>query len=492
MKLLNARKKVLTLAVASAMGGAVMMAAPAQAMNVSQNNVGEVLIYPYYTVKNGFDTIFSVVNTSNRTAAFKIRFREALNSREVLDFNVVLSPFDVWNGSVTASGNGGVVRTYDQTCTSPIMPNSATAPGARELPFTSLAYDGTDTRPEFGLDGAGTSITRAQEGYYEVILMAVSSQDVNQSSNVVEYNAKHVSGTPRDCTKVDAAFLSGATIAANFTGFSAPENILKGHSTFIDVATGKAVDATPTHIEDFSAATMLFTPGDLSPDLGDGDGSGTVYGLNNGATWNAGFIGSEHGVSGLLAADAVINEFAASGSGAQTDWIVTFPTKHHYVDRVLEGFNDPFYQQFDYILSTNPTVRRGKSCDNVAPVLYNREEGTVTPGGTVPSPAPQGSARVLCYEANVITFNNSNVFGTGVNHENMDTSAVGSSGWMMLGLNIAEDASSRNIGTGLPVIGFAAIMRNNASEAGNNRNYGSTEEHTYMATPPDVPAALLL
>lgn len=491
MKLLNTRKKLVNLVVASvAAGGFAMTAVPAHAMNVSQNNVGEVLLFPYYTVKNGFDTVFSVVNTSDRTAAFKIRFREALNSREVLDFNVVLSPYDVWNGAVTknASGDGGVVRTYDKTCTSPIMPNSAAAPGARELPFTSLAYDGTDSRPEFGLDGAGTSLTRTQEGYFEVILMGVSTMDVNVSANVVEYNAKHVAGTPRDCTKVDNAFLA---ISSNFNNFIAPENILKGQSTFIDVANGKAVDATPTHIEDFSSVKILFTPGDLSPDLSDGDLNGSDNVLNNGAVTTGAYVGSENGVSGLLAADAVINEFAANGSGAQTDWVVTFPTKHHYVDRVVEGTNDPFYEQFDYVISTSPTVRRGKSCDNVAPVLYNREEGTLTPGGTVPSPAPQGSARVLCYEANVITFNDSNVFGTGVNHENMDTTTVGTSGWMSLGLNIAEDNSQRAIGTGLPVIGFAAIMRNNASDAGNNRNYGSTEEHTYVTSPLDIPSAHL-
>ena len=93
MKLLkNTRKKVVTLAVASALGGVAMMSAPAHAMNVAQDGKGEVLLFPYYTVKNGFDTIFSVVNTSDRTTLFKIRFREAKNSREVRDFTVPLSP----------------------------------------------------------------------------------------------------------------------------------------------------------------------------------------------------------------------------------------------------------------------------------------------------------------------------------------------------------------------------------------------------------------
>ena len=60
---LNIRKKLVSLAVASALTGGVMMATPAQALNVSQNNMGEVLLFPYYTVKNGFDTLFSVTNT---------------------------------------------------------------------------------------------------------------------------------------------------------------------------------------------------------------------------------------------------------------------------------------------------------------------------------------------------------------------------------------------------------------------------------------------
>jgi len=72
---MNIRKKLVNLAVASALSGGAMMAAPAYAMNVSQNNLGEVLLFPYYTVKNGFDTLFTVTNTSNATAV--IRFAGA-------------------------------------------------------------------------------------------------------------------------------------------------------------------------------------------------------------------------------------------------------------------------------------------------------------------------------------------------------------------------------------------------------------------------------
>ena len=36
----------------------------------------------------------------------KIRWREAFNSREVRDFNVILSPYDVWTGVVTSTPDG--------------------------------------------------------------------------------------------------------------------------------------------------------------------------------------------------------------------------------------------------------------------------------------------------------------------------------------------------------------------------------------------------
>ncbi|PIY98479.1 MAG: hypothetical protein COY64_05865, partial [Hydrogenophilales bacterium CG_4_10_14_0_8_um_filter_62_70] len=175
-------------------------------MNVSQNNVGQVLLSPYYTVKNGFDTFFSVVNTTNATAIFKIRFREALNSRETRDFNVILSPYDVWNGGVTSTGVGATIRTFDNSCTSPDKPSwTSTGTGGYQVDMTNANFSGAKT------DGADATLARTQDGYFEVILMGVSTMDPDNPANVIEYNAKHVAGVPRDCAKVDTAV---GTVAA--------------------------------------------------------------------------------------------------------------------------------------------------------------------------------------------------------------------------------------------------------------------------------------
>ena len=77
------------------------------------------------------------------------------------------------------------------------------------------------------------------------------------STNILEYNAKHVSGVPRDCAMVDALFLDTVT---NLSYMAAPENILKGHVTYINVANGTAIDAEPTAIENFPTDSIIVYP----------------------------------------------------------------------------------------------------------------------------------------------------------------------------------------------------------------------------------------
>jgi len=487
MKVMNIRKKLLTLAVASTVsGGAMMVAAPAHAMNVSQDGVGEVLLFPYYTVKNGMDTLLTVTNTANTTAVFKVRFREALNSREVRDFNVILSPYDHWGAVVTATTDGALLRTFDKTCTSPQLPVSATAAGATEVAFTNALYSGNFT------DGATEELSRVKEGYFEVILMgqapnvAATYGDVTVSTNVLTYNAKHVNGVPRDCAKVDAMFLPGAAGLGTITNpanVAAPTNILKGHTTFINVTNGTAIDAEPTAIEDFVSANIVAAPGDVVPDLRDGDALSASSRFVNGAVVVTPFGSSEDGVSDLLRATAVVNEFA-TGSGAATSWVMTYPTKHHYTDAYTAvtgptfdngiptgGFSEWFYTPVTLLVPG--AVKNGKSCDNIGLSIFNREEGTILNlGNTNFSPAPTSASVEICYEANVVDYNGSNVFGAGTNRLGVSTASVGTAGWASLSFTEAPAIAAG----GLPVIGFGATVRDAGGAA---VNYGSSTAHSY-------------
>ncbi|MBI1284052.1 MAG: hypothetical protein GC183_06905 [Thiobacillus sp.] len=433
---LNIRKKLVSLAVASVVSGGAMMAIPAQAMNISQQNKGEVLLFPYYTVKGGYDTLFSVVNTSNKTAAFKIRWREAVNSRETRDFNVILSPHDVWTGAVTAGETNTVFRTYDKSCTSPQLPGMQTqAERAAAGSFGEVAF---------------ANVGDNAEGYFEIVLMGVADTVTNTGAAAasLQTNALHnAAGVPANCTTVDQLFATQAGIDALNLQMSAPEDILKGSVTYINVAHGVAFSPNVTMIEDFSSDTLVFAPGDDAPDLSYGTPGNARY-FEGGQTINRGFSESQDGVSYLLAQRAIANEFI-SGTNAGASWVVTMPTKHHY--------------------ATSST------CYEIAMSLYNREEKTeVRLDETQFSPPPSaGTPLSLCNESTVINFNGVNIFGAGSNRLNVNTDTVGMQGWV--NLTFVDDMSTGASIEGIPVIGFAALVRDTADAT---TNYGSSEEFT--------------
>jgi len=116
------KRNTLTTAVLAGLTGVAGMAGVANAVNVNPDGLGQVLLFPYYTARGGNDTLISITNTTERGKAVKIRFIEALNSREVLDFNIYMSPFDVWTAAVTATADGGAkMVTTDNTCTVPYI-----------------------------------------------------------------------------------------------------------------------------------------------------------------------------------------------------------------------------------------------------------------------------------------------------------------------------------------------------------------------------------
>src|SRR5258705_6871367 len=153
---------------ARAGGGALGVTGPADAVNVNPGGLGQALIYPYYTVNsdaagNTYNSLLSVVNTTNSAKAVKVRFLEGKNSREVLDFNLFLSKYDVWTAAIIPSptSGGGRVVSFDKSCTIPS--NTFLAAG---VDFVNFAYVGSND------DKGGAGLDRTKEGYVEIIEMA--------------------------------------------------------------------------------------------------------------------------------------------------------------------------------------------------------------------------------------------------------------------------------------------------------------------------------
>src|SRR4051812_17048635 len=121
--MIECKKRALYLAIA---GTTALATNVADAVNLSPDGRGQVLLYPYYTTRadnagNPYGTLVSVINATASAKAVRVRFLEGKNSREVLDFNLFLSPFDVWTGAVLpdpATG-GAKLGTVDLSCALP-------------------------------------------------------------------------------------------------------------------------------------------------------------------------------------------------------------------------------------------------------------------------------------------------------------------------------------------------------------------------------------
>jgi hypothetical protein len=175
----NFKKLGLATAVAAATAG---YAGITQA-TLSNNGLGDMAVVPYFTVQGDFVSGLHITNTSAATQVVKLRYRRGNDSMDALDFNLIMSPKDVWTGFIDDSSGNIVVQTADTTCTAPLR-----AGGDFPMP---------------GLYAAG-----AEEGYIEVIGMG---QAMNEAQPIA-VGAKHTAaGVPSDCASVESNFFRIAT-----------------------------------------------------------------------------------------------------------------------------------------------------------------------------------------------------------------------------------------------------------------------------------------
>jgi hypothetical protein len=455
----------------------------AQAVNLNPDGLGQVLIYPYYTTRadaggNAYTSLLSVVNTTSSAKAVKVRFLEGKNSREVLDFNLFLSKHDVWTAAILPSTTGGaLVGTLDKSCTLPPIP-------AGGQNFVNFAYTGGNS------DKGGTSLDRTKEGYVEIIEMATFTTSSTTSQIVT-----HVGGVPGQNGYVcdDLTDAQAASDAVTVQGG------IFGGMTLINVNQGTDFTEDAVALDNYVASgNNIYNPaGSIQPDLQQAFPPVSQVLANSAVYTSSWTFGTADPVSAVLMHSNVMNEFVLdAGTKSGTDWVVTFPTKRYYVNVGTGNAPKLFQRNFN---------QTDGSCDDVSLNIYDREERTTsTPVGFSPPPPTQTNS--ICWEANVVTFNNSNVLAS-VNTANIPTTFQ--NGWLNMGFptgitgasatvhelinttntlitDIGSSTSSGNTVTyiGLPVVGFAVQTFSNGtlSVGGVNvlSNYGGNFVHKYQ------------
>lgn len=426
-------------------------------MHINDKGLGESLIYPFYSTESGNDTYIHVANTTAYSKAVKVRFIDAYNSAEVLDFNLYLSPEDVWTAAITNLEDGSPgIRSVDNSCTVPELggPNppfdgSQTDLGngvtLREQPFVNFKFL-EDAQSRFldapSGDDAETEITdiaiRGTQGYIEIIEMGALDPDTDDSTadpGQVDYDYNGAvlhdeDGVPANCSALVAAWSSIGVWATNspsdedFLAYdddplstgSGSAGGLYGLGQVINTTDGTMASYDAVAIDDFQAPGALagvlhFLPGDNRPDLGNGQSTVTIF--DGAAAVDYTFdidpiTGNPYNpASALFMSTQIINDYLIDPAVAgQTDWVLTMPTKRPHVDGTTANSLDdrgtrPFVSVWD----------GEKACEPFSIRSWDREEAFVPSviGGSNFSPrppqAPAGPDPVLCSEVNLLTFN---------------------------------------------------------------------------------------
>jgi hypothetical protein len=335
---------------------------------VSRTETGDLAIIPYYTVLDGTNTGMHIINTTDSTQVVKVRLRRGTDSKDALDFNLVMSPRDEWTANIGPGGaNGVLVTTNDTTCTVPAFPE-----GGAEMPDT---YS----------DGA-------TEGYVEVIAMAETTDELQP----IAVAAKHAAGVPADCAAVrqnfyrvaetnvlDAAIrgthtsnltsngvcataavsagvCSGAA-GANVSNFQdSDDNALKVSFMLTDPQGGLEAGDNAVMVEGFADGAMMTNQQPLNfgtdgllnfdplnfelPNLAFGAfpssnadrqaaGASILDDLADGSMWQS--------LSDALDADSVANDWAAFTTADGTvhaDWVVTLPGQYVMTNPICDTY----------------------------------------------------------------------------------------------------------------------------------------------------------
>ena len=485
--------------------GCLAVTTPSVAVEVNPGGIGQVLLYPYYTVRNSstgnaLNTLLTVGNTTDHVEALRVRFREGAVGAPVADFNLYLNAHDMWSGGVVPdTGGGASLLTFDRSCTVP--PFSSIVPPFSSLIFSNYAYNGDPLTP---------SLDRTREGFIEIIEMGDYGLASAAAPGSVAEGVQQISGVPLDCGR---AVTDPGTESQPGTGG------LFGRAILINVDDGTEFSYSATALANFNTTGSLWAASNApGPSLANVDPPISVVHFYDLGTIRTQWMQPIDATSAVLMHESLSNEFVLdSGTQSITDWVITMPTKYFYVHAGLVPTR----------LFQSPLMSNG-ACELVqsqydAPLLFDRESTPSFTGNGFDAPVPQGA---LCWATAVVGFAPDNggqfqtqsLFGSKnpyafspppyapANALPGFVQSVFQDGWMTIPLHVAGFGSqlahflvggattlfkpdgsteSRPQATyyGLPVIGFAAESYTNGTLTVNGQlvlsNYGGLIGHRY-------------
>jgi hypothetical protein len=439
-----------------------LAACDAGAVALNPRGIGEALIYPYYTVNAGQDTLVTVDNTSDIGKAAKVFIREGANGRVVLDFFVFLAAHDSWTGAISSTNADGLARigTADHSCLDLWASNPQ--------PFSTASFDGSVTGPP----SIWHTPDRTREGMIEII----------NAGDIVPDSALDLATKPAQDGGAPSCAGVGADI--NLVPYlQAPTEGLTGTAAIVNVAQGTFYPYTAQALSGFSDRVLIDNSATVWNGLDRANSADAASGTAraklvtaNGAPLSIDYARGIDAVSAVFMAEHLYNDYLVNPAiGAATDWVVTFPTRGFYVDkqRYPGDTTAPFeLPSGDY---ESPLITEFAS--------YDREALIVTWRCGLPDCFAQ-----FPYQVNVVPISSDgapSILSTRLSNEQL-LPATGQSGHIDLDLGYAahvlhggklHDGTAVDL-LGLPVTGFMVYnVINTQAQPGRLANYGGLFPH---------------
>lgn len=532
------RKNILSLSIAAMIGGLGFAgnalaitdlltnpnnaaATSGQTLRVSGTGTGHILTVPYFTTQNNNMTLLNIVNSDSVNGkVLKVRFRSALNSDDIFDFQLYLSAADVWTAQVTA-GAGGVstLATKDNSCTLPANVNQAfvldrlPGSGAAQAALSREGYveilNVADVPPRTTTGTLSKAITHASgvpacaglqnlgldvdKSYSELLALGMTNPTGNLFANysIVNVNsALAFSGEAIALVANQALAYSENPGTGALVWFPQMDTSVTANSATIGYST------SPNNIGQYTADPLLRLTGGAQFDLPDLSTPYTVTALASSGTpdrpaWQA-FL-----LSSAMATTTIANEYLTDSSVvAATDWVFSMTTRRYNVaaNYTASASARAVYTNYNYAYTTSQAIDlnffssanvsvdssdTNKLCVSIdtGTKFYDRSE-TTTGSNFVISPGRAQSVK-LCGETSVMSFNagTAAVSVLGASVARSDATTAYTDGWARL-------FTSGIAGKGLPITGLAFVKAvNNAVSAGVSGNFGGTYEHRYSRSP---------
>ncbi len=234
----------------------------ANAIELSDNDRGQLLFAPVYKASAGQSTEIRVVNPSHTHAVKAIvSVRSSANSLEILNFNLYLTPTDVWTGELRDTGDGVELFSEDDSILIGLNDGDLSTEGA----VTSGVFAAPGSGVTFSTFDERDSGQQVELGHFEVLgVYSVSGENIFPGMpKETLFDVDNISYNN------DTFLQNGVTKGGLFDGYApvntavdcggSPVSDLANHDTGLRTVLGiysYCIDTRDDHIELFGEAVL--------------------------------------------------------------------------------------------------------------------------------------------------------------------------------------------------------------------------------------------